>query len=102
MAYRLQGVNIVCDKGHDILSDGVTMGAIQVPGDGKPFILMADHQSTGGYPKIGCVCKADLPRLAQMAPGRNFKLAWQTVDQALQEWFVINQQISAMTALSSH
>jgi len=99
MAYQLRGVRLTCEQGHDILSDGVTMGAIQVPGDGRPFVLMADHQPTGGYPKIACICKADLPRLAQMAPGRHFSLHWTTPELAVQRWAAINQQLDTLTAL---
>ncbi len=100
MAYRLQGAQILCEKGHDILSDSITMGAIQVPGDGQPFVLMADHQTTGGYPKIACICMADLPRVAQMAPNKPFYFRWETVDQALESWSVIRRQIAAMQPLS--
>lgn len=99
MAYQLKGVNLRLEKGHDILSDGVTMGAIQVPGDGRPFVLMADHQPTGGYPKIACICKADLPRLAQLAPGRYFTMQWISLDQGLNRWATVIQQIESMTAL---
>jgi len=99
MAYRLQDCRLSSEKGYDILSDGVTMGAIQVPGDGRPFILMADHQPTGGYPKIACVCKADLPRLAQMSPGQPFQLAWQRLDVATQRWQDLRRQIESLTAL---
>jgi len=69
MAYRLQGPRLAHAKGHDIVSDGVAMGAIQVPGDGAPLVLMADRQPTGGYPKIAHVISADLGRLAQLRPG---------------------------------
>lgn len=99
MAYQLSGVLLSCDKGHDILSDGVTTGAIQVPGNGRPYILMADHQTTGGYPKIACVCKADMPRLAQMTPGQYFTLRWITPELGLKRWASIKQQIVSMTAL---
>lgn len=99
MAYRLEDVNLISEKGHDIISDGVTMGAIQVPGDGRPFILMADHQPTGGYPKIACVCKADLPRLAQMSPGRSFELAWLNLDTATHRWQSLQAQLTSLTAL---
>lgn len=101
MAYRLMGVQLECENGYDILSDGITMGAIQVPGDGQPFILMADHQTTGGYPKIACVCKADLPRIAQMAAGKHFRLHWQTIERAFQRWVVVNQQIKNMLPIST-
>jgi len=99
MAYQLSGVRLECGKGHDILSDGVTMGAVQIPGDGRPFILMADHQPTGGYPKIACICKADLPRIAQMAPGKLFTLQWITRDQGLERWISMKKQIETLTAL---
>jgi allophanate hydrolase subunit 2 len=99
MAYQLSGVRLKCDKGHDILSDGVTMGAVQIPGDGRPFILMADHQPTGGYPKIACICKVDLPRIAQMAPGKLFTLRWITRDHGLERWVSMKKQIETLTAL---
>lgn len=102
MAYQLQGLCIRCDKGHDILSDGVTMGAIQVPGDGHPFILMADHQPTGGYPKIACVSRADLPRIAQMSPGQLFTMCWTTPEQALVRWTTIRRQLGSLKALQGY
>ena len=102
MAYPLQGVSLRCDRGHDILSDAVTLGAIQVPGDGRPFILMADHQSTGGYPKIACVCRADLPRVAQMSPGHQFLMHWITAEQALQQWDTLRKQVESLTALRGY
>lgn len=57
----------------DIVSDGVTPGAIQVPGNGQPIILLADCQTVGGYPKIATVISADLPRLAQLKPGQTLR-----------------------------
>lgn len=83
MAYRLQGPVLTHAKGHDILSDGIALGAIQVPGDGLPLVLMADRQPTGGYPKIGTVIRADLPRLAQMRPGQTVRFTPVTVDAAV-------------------
>ncbi len=70
MAYRLEGPPLAHARGHDIVSDGVAFGAIQVPGDGVPLALMADRQPTGGYPKIAAVIGADLGRLAQTRPGQ--------------------------------
>jgi len=69
MACFLDGTPLTHAKGHDIVSDGVAMGAIQVPGNGLPIILMADRQSTGGYPKIATVIGPDLGRLAQAQGG---------------------------------
>lgn len=64
----------------DIVSDGVAPGAIQVPAGGQPIVLLADGQTVGGYPKIATVVTADLPRLAQAAPGT--RLRFQAVDAA--------------------
>ena len=66
-------------KGYNIVSDGIPTGAIQVPGNGMPLILLADRQTTGGYPKIATVIGADLPRLAQSRPGT--KLRFQIVER---------------------
>ena len=68
MACFLEGP-VLRARHHDIVSDGVAMGAIQVPGAGQPLVLMADRQPTGGYPKIATVIGADLGRLAQAQPG---------------------------------
>ena len=51
------------------MSDGIVFGAVQVPGNGLPIVLMADHQTTGGYAKIATVVADDLPLLAQARPG---------------------------------
>lgn len=69
MACFLEGPTLSHKLGFNIPSDGVAMGAIQVPGEGLPIVLMADRQSTGGYPKIATVIGADLGRLAQARPG---------------------------------
>lgn len=69
MGYRLDGTMIESKNGTDIVSDGITFGSIQVTASGKPIILMADHQTTGGYAKIGTVCRMDLSRVAQCKPG---------------------------------
>ncbi|MFJ7737520.1 biotin-dependent carboxyltransferase family protein [Lysinibacillus sp. NPDC097287] len=66
MGYRLEGEDIQLKEPFELLSEGVTFGTIQVPSNGQPIILMADRQTTGGYPKIGQVISADLPSLAQM------------------------------------
>lgn len=67
---RLEGPQIESVDGrYDIVSDAVVFGAIQVPGDGKPIVLLADSQTTGGYAKIGVVATVDLPLLAQASPG---------------------------------
>lgn len=69
MGIRLAGPEVEHIKGADIISDGITFGAIQIPGNGQPIIMMADRQTTGGYTKIGNVISVDLPKLAQGKPG---------------------------------
>ena len=69
-----QGIRLDCEPIEfvtdcNIISDGISFGAIQVTGDGKPIILLADRQSVGGYTKIANVIYADLPKLAQVMPG---------------------------------
>ncbi len=69
MGMRLDGSPIEATAGVDIVSDGIVFGSVQVPRSGLPIILMADHQTTGGYAKIGTVCSFDLPKLAQLQTG---------------------------------
>jgi 5-oxoprolinase (ATP-hydrolysing) subunit C len=82
MAYWLDGPRIEHAKGFNIVSDGIAQGSIQVPGNGLPLILMADRQSTGGYPKIATVVRADLPRLAQLRTGARLTFTPVTVEEA--------------------
>lgn len=69
MGYRLIGPKLERAKNIDVLSEPTAWGTIQVPADGAPIVLMADHQTTGGYAKIAEVITADMPRLAQLRPG---------------------------------
>lgn len=72
MALILEGPALPARAGHDIVSDGTLPGSIQVPGSGQPIVLMADRQTTGGYPKIATLASVDLARLGQMPSGRDF------------------------------
>jgi KipI family sensor histidine kinase inhibitor len=82
MGYRLQGPPLARREPADILSQGLPLGGVQVPGDGQPIILLADHQTTGGYPLIATVIRADLPLLAQLAPGDRVRFRAVVVDEA--------------------
>ena len=84
MAYFLDGPQIAPANGLDIVSDGIVMGAIQVLGDGRPMVLMADRQVTGGYPKIATVIGPDLGRLAQTRPGSQVRFAAVTIEAAVE------------------
>jgi allophanate hydrolase subunit 2 len=66
---RLEGPPIPARAGGDHLSHGVVRGTVQLPPDGSPIVLLADHQTTGGYPVVGIVMTADHPRLGQLRPG---------------------------------
>ena len=69
MGYRLAGPQLTRSKTDEVLSAPTALGSVQVPADGVPIALMADHQTTGGYPRIAEIASADIPRLAQIAPG---------------------------------
>jgi biotin-dependent carboxylase-like uncharacterized protein len=83
MAYFLDGPRLTHARGYNIVSDGIAMGAIQVPGDGRPIVLMADRQSTGGYPKIATIIGPDIGRLAQARPGAVFRFAGVSIGEAV-------------------
>lgn len=74
MGYRLEGAAVNCDiKG--ILSEGIAPGAIQVPADGQPIVLLNDRQTIGGYPKLGSALSIDGAALAQLRPGDSVNFA---------------------------
>jgi antagonist of KipI len=94
MAYRLEGPKINPRGKADIISEPLMPGAIQVPNDGSPIILMMDGQTTGGYAKIANVISADIPILAQKAPGEQVRFeavdlerAYEALEQ--QEKFIL-------------
>lgn len=82
MGCRLSGPAVAHKKSADIISDGIAMGAIQVPGHGCPIIMMADRQTTGGYTKIANVITVDLPKIAQVKPGEYVRFKSVTVEEA--------------------
>ena len=82
MGARLRGPFIEHTRGHDIVSDGVPMGGIQVIGEGQPIVLLADRQSAGGYTKIATVCSFHLCRVAQLKPGGRLLFHRVTVAEA--------------------
>jgi len=71
MGYRLRGPEIAHQGRADIISDGIALGSVQVPADRQPIVMMADHQTVGGYPKIATVISADIPLLAQCLPNQS-------------------------------
>ena len=84
MGMRLDGSLLELHRGWDIVSDAIVTGAIQVPGSGQPILLLADHQTTGGYPKIATVISADLPVVGRRRPGEALRFIAVTVEAAEQ------------------
>ena len=68
MGIRLKGESLISSKSHDILSEGILPGSIQVPSDGQPIVLMRDIPCTGGYPKIAILNEVDISRISQLPP----------------------------------
>ena len=90
MGYRLEGPKLLLKEPLEMISEIAVFGTVQVPADGNPIILMADHQSIAGYPKIAQVVAADLPRLAQMKPGE--KISFLEVSQEEAEDSLLEQE----------
>ncbi|MDO5037806.1 MAG: 5-oxoprolinase/urea amidolyase family protein [Tissierellia bacterium] len=112
MGYRLAGPAIETKAGSDIISDGIVFGSIQVSGDGQPTLMMADHQTTGGYAKIATIIRPDLSKLAQMNQGHrvHFKAispqealeiyrAWRRDLDQIEDKFIETERQAAMTWL---
>jgi len=83
MGYRLEGPRLDA-PGEELLSFGVVAGAVQLPAGGQPILLMADHQTAGGYPVVITVASASMPIAAQLAPGDEFRFAETPIERALQ------------------
>ena len=90
MGIRLWGIALRGKKKLEIISDAITFGSIQITNSGMPIVLMADHQTTGGYAKIATVISADLPKLAQAKPGD--KIIFEIVDVNTAEKIAIKQK----------
>lgn len=74
MGYRLKGPALKCKKQIELISSGVTNGSIQLLPNGQCIVLLADHQTTGGYPRIGHIIQSDIPTLVQQSPGTIIRL----------------------------
>ncbi len=98
MGMRLDGPRLRHRDGWDIVSDAIATGAIQVPGSGQPILLLADHQTTGGYPKIATVISADLPVVGRRRPGDTIRFAAVTVAEAEQLARDEEQRLAALIA----
>jgi antagonist of KipI len=86
MGYRLRGAVLARNRADELISVGVPLGALQVPADGQPIALMADHQTTGGYPIIATIIGADMPIIAQCVEGDAVQFRVVEVDEAQRAW----------------
>lgn len=96
MGCRMEGPVIAHKNGGDIITDGISFGAVQVPSHGNPIVMMADHQTTGGYTKIANVISVDLPVLAQCMPGMKIHFEKVTVDEAQELYCKEKEEFSAL------
>ena len=82
MGYRLEGTSLSLRQPVELLSEGVTFGTVQLPPGGAPIVLMADAQTTGGYPRVGEVASVDLPLVAQLKPGDRLRFRLVSLEDA--------------------
>jgi len=85
MGYRLEGEHLEV-KGQEMISFGLAFGCVQVPASGQPILLMADHQTAGGYPAVAGVGRAALPLAAQLLPGQRLRFGEVSVTDAQAAW----------------
>jgi antagonist of KipI len=97
MGYRLEGPKLTHTESGQWISDGTAMGDLQVPPDEQPILLMADRQTTGGYPKIAVVISAHLHLAAQLMPGETVEFSTTTLPEAQvalrAQWNEVNQAL---------
>lgn len=96
MGSRLEGRPLAIRMAATLPSEATCLGAIQVPDDGLPIVILRDGPTVGGYPKIGAVISADLTRFAQVPPRSSVRFAWVTLAQAEHAW---RQSIARITGL---
>lgn len=97
MGYRLQGP-VLEVSGDELLSFGLVAGAVQMPRSGQPILLMADHQTAGGYPVVATLASAAMPVAAQLLPGDELKFADVSIETALR---MRAAQLGALDSLKS-
>ena len=97
MGLRLEGPPVPCPQHGRMITEGVPLGAIQIPANGQPIILFVDQQTTGGYPKIANIITADIPSTAQLRPGDHVRFRLVTNEEAQTELRrqeqLLNQQL---------
>lgn len=95
MGYRLTGADVASSLS-SMRSEAIHVGAIQVPPDGQPIIMMRDRQTLGGYPKLGCLNPLDVSRLAQQVPGETVSFIFQDSEEARADILLSRQYIQRL------
>lgn len=98
MGYRLEGGRLKHRGDGNVPSESTAFGTIQLPPDGNPIVLMADRQTTGGYPRVGEICSVDLSLLAQVRPGARVKFERITLAEAQRLWHLQTEAILQIRA----
>jgi allophanate hydrolase subunit 2 len=96
MGYRLEGPTVEHKGRADIVSDALLPGAIQVPRNGKPIVIMRDAQTTGGYPKIASAITPDLDRLGQAKPNDTIKFMEITLEEAYERLLEYRRMLAGL------
>jgi antagonist of KipI len=94
MGYRLDGVSLELSAPRELLSEGVAFGTVQLPPGGAPIVLMADRQTTGGYPRIAEVASVDLPLIAQLKPGDSVRFRFVSLAEAQQRYLAQEAEVA--------
>jgi antagonist of KipI len=94
MGYRLDGPQLALREPLELLSEGTTFGTMQLPPGGSPIVLMADAQTTGGYPRIGEVASVDLPLLAQLRPGDHVRFRTCSLEEAQSAYLLREHELA--------
>lgn len=103
MGVRLEGPTLKHSaKGYNIVSDGIALGSVQLPGDGHPIVLAADRQTTGGYPKFAVIARADMFRFTQLPPGASVRFRSCTSDDAIRSLRELDRRLDALRVGPAH
>ncbi|MEO7324822.1 MAG: biotin-dependent carboxyltransferase family protein [Dokdonella sp.] len=94
VGYRLEGPCLALDAALELVSEAVAFGTLQLPPNGQPIALMAEHPTTGGYPRIGQIAAIDLPRLAQRRPGDYIRFLEMGIDEAQTRYLARERELA--------
>ncbi len=95
---RLKGAKLELKQSREMVSQPVVFGSVQVPPDGQPIVLMSERQTIGGYPQIGHVISADIPRLARAWPGTQVRFREVDLDEARHAWNELQRDLGFLNA----